>query len=164
MDAAVTAGQPAPDAAPEREAVGAAMRAHQRAVDALDEAAAGALGINRTDLRCLDVLLAAGEMTPSRLSAALGLTTGSVTAMLDRLERLGYLTRARDARDRRRTTVKPTPAAVEKAGALYGPLAADGARLLSPYTADELRLITTFLEESRELQEHHTTRIRSSTR
>lgn len=162
MVPAVTGGDDTGDAGAGRDAVGAAMRAHQRAVDALDEAVAGALGVNRTDLRCLDVLLERGAMTPSALSAELGLTTGSVTAMLDRLERLGYLTRTRDARDRRRTTVQPTPAVEERTRALYGPLRDDGHRLLAPYSADELRLIVGFLDRSRALQDRHAARIRSA--
>ncbi len=88
--------------------LGNEVRAHQRAVDALDEAAAACLGINRTDLRCLDVLLETEAAASGQLAGVLGLTTGSVTAMLDRLEKLGYLARTDDSSDRRRVVVKPT--------------------------------------------------------
>ena len=72
------------------------MRANQAAVDALDDAAAANLGINRTDLRCIDVLLQEpdGSAIPARLAERLGISTGSVTALIDRLERLGYVARA----------------------------------------------------------------------
>ncbi|MEV0151925.1 MULTISPECIES: hypothetical protein [unclassified Nonomuraea] len=70
-----------------RDAMDEEMRLMQAAVDSFDEAAADVLGVNRTDLRCLDIL-AQGPVTPSVLEPALGLTTGSVTAMLDRLEKL----------------------------------------------------------------------------
>src|SRR5688572_18033425 len=100
-------------------ALGAAFQAHQRAVDALDEAAANHLGINRTDLRCLDVLLERGSASPGALADAVGLTTGSVTTMLDRLEALGYVQRSPDPGDRRRVEVRPTSAAIDAARRLY---------------------------------------------
>src|SRR5215472_8164819 len=81
-------------------------QAYQAAVDAVDAAAAARLGVNRTDLRCLEILLGQESTAPGQLAAELGLTTGSVTAMLDRLERLGYLTRTPDPGDRRKTQVR----------------------------------------------------------
>src|SRR5690349_7506783 len=98
-----------------RDQLGDEVRAYQETVDAFDEAVAAHLGVNRTDLRCLDVLLRLGSAAPGRLGAALGLTTGSVTAMLDRLERLGYLTREPDPSDRRKVVVRATPVADERA-------------------------------------------------
>ncbi len=140
--------------------LGTEVRALQAAVDALDEAVAEHLGVNRTDLRCLDVLMQAGTATPGQLGATLGLTTGSVTAMLDRLARLGYLTRAADPADRRKVVVEPTALAQRKAGELYGPLATEGARRMRRYTEAELRLITDFVRRSRELQEEHLARLK----
>src|SRR5216117_2060237 len=108
--------------------LGDEVRALQAATDALDEAAAAHLGVNRTDLRCLDVLMRLEAAAPGRLGTELGLTTGSVTAMLDRLERQGYVRRAPDPSDRRKVVVRPTAEVVRKANKLYGPLAVEGAR------------------------------------
>ncbi|MFC4590194.1 MarR family winged helix-turn-helix transcriptional regulator [Sphaerisporangium corydalis] len=143
-----------------KQGLGAAAQAQQSAVDALDEAAATSLGVNRTDLRCLEVLLACEATTPSGLGIALGLTTGSVTAMLDRLQRLGYLTRSPDPGDRRKVVVRITPEAARRAYEIYGPIAEEGTGFLSAYTVEELRLITGFLRRSRELYERHLTRVR----
>jgi DNA-binding MarR family transcriptional regulator len=145
-----------------RTELGDEVRALQSAVDALDEAVAAHLRVNRTDLRCLDVLMQAGSATPGQLATALGLTTGSVTAMLDRLAKLGYLTRSADPADRRKVIVQPTPEAQRRAGELYGPLAAEGAHEVSRYTAAELRLLIDFVRRSRLLQERHLARIRDS--
>jgi DNA-binding MarR family transcriptional regulator len=142
--------------------LGAAVRANQAAVDAFDEAVAAHLGINRTDLRCLDVLLqdnGAGA-TPGQLGGRLGLTTGSVTAMVDRLERLGYVTRSPDPADRRKVVVRATETIQTRAWEIYGPLAAEGEDLLSRYSVDELDLIADFLRRSRELQQQHLDRLR----
>ncbi|SHG24134.1 MarR family winged helix-turn-helix transcriptional regulator [Streptoalloteichus hindustanus] len=138
------------------------IRANQAAVDAMDEAAAEHLGINRTDLRCLDVLMRLGSARPGELGVTLGLTTGSVTALLDRLERLGYATRSPDPTDRRKVVVRPTTQANRRAKALYGPIAEDGHRFLARYSRTELEVLLDFLRRSRALQEEHVARIRAT--
>ncbi len=144
-----------------RAELGDEVRGLQSDVDALDEAVAAHLGVNRTDLRCLDVLMQAGSATPGQLGARLGLTTGSVTAMLDRLARLGYLTRTADPADRRKVVVQPTPEALRKGAEIYGPLAEAGARDIAHYTETELRLLLDFLRRSRRLQQDHLVRVRA---
>lgn len=144
-----------------RQRLGAEVRANQGAVDALDEAVAAYLGINRTDLRCLDVLLQLGAATPGQLAERLRLRTGSVTAMLDRLERVGYVTRSPDPSDRRKVVVRATPDALREAQLLYDPLAEEGDREVNRYTAAELQLLLDFLRRGRELQERHLDRIRT---
>ncbi|MFD6985320.1 MarR family transcriptional regulator, partial [Streptomyces sp. NPDC059956] len=75
----------------ERDEVGAklgkAVQDYQSAVDDYDRETARLLGVNETDLRCMEILMSTEETAPSTLSAQLGLTTGSVTTMLDRLEK-----------------------------------------------------------------------------
>ena len=100
--------------------LGDAVRRYQAAVDDFDREVARLMGINETDLRCLEILLEeVPEASPSRLAARLGLTTGSMTAVLDRLERLGYLVRSPHPTDRRVTLVEPTASGQELCG---GPL------------------------------------------
>ncbi|AVZ76414.1 MarR family transcriptional regulator [Streptomyces lunaelactis] len=140
--------------------LGAEIRALQTAVDSFDAAAAESMGINRTDLHCLDVLMQRESAAPSELGAALGLTTGSVTALLDRLDRLGYVTRSPDPKDRRKSVVRPTPEAVRAVDELFGPLAHDGFRQVAGYTTEQLSLLLDFMRSSRELQERHLRRIR----
>jgi DNA-binding MarR family transcriptional regulator len=137
------------------------VQAHQAAVDGVDAAAATYLQVNRTDLRCLEIMFQGEAVLPSQLATKLGLTTGSVTAMLDRLERQGYVTRSPDPADRRKVVVRITPKALRRATKIYRPLAEEGERdVLSRYTAAELRVLLDFHRRSRELQERHVTRIR----
>lgn len=143
-----------------QETLGTEVRAYQRAVDAFDESVAELLGINRTDMRCLDVLLERGEATPGQLADAVGLTSGSVTAMLDRLERGGFVQRAPDPTDRRRFVVRPTTKSLEECAKLYLPIADEGSRQLARYTIAELELLIDFVRRDRELQEAHAERIR----
>src|SRR5262245_24559264 len=84
-------------------------RANEAANDAFDELACRKLGINRTDLRCLNILENNGSMTAGRLAELSGLTTAAVTAMLDRVERAGFARRVRDQKDRRQVIVEVTP-------------------------------------------------------
>ena len=144
-----------------RKKLGLEAQAHQAAVDAVDAAAAAYLHVNRTDLRCLEILTQNDSVLPSELAVQLGLTTGSVTTMLDRLERLGYVTRSADPADRRKVVVRITPKATRKAAKIYGPIALDGERdVLSRYSAAELHLLLDYHKRSRQLQEHHAARIR----
>jgi DNA-binding MarR family transcriptional regulator len=98
-------------------AIAACRRLHA-AVDRLDQAAADSLEITRNDLRCLN-LLEHGPRSPVRIAGELGLTSGSVTALVDRLEARGYVTRSRDATDRRGVLVSLQPIVFETVGRLY---------------------------------------------
>ena len=132
------------------------VRANQRATDAVDELLAEALGINRTDARCLDILDQHGRMTAGDLAQESRLTTGAITAVIDRLERAGIARRVPDPSDRRRVLVEPTEKAVEFANELmvepmrklYQPMA-------ERYSDDDLRLILDFTRQGREIQERH---------
>src|SRR5436309_755297 len=71
-------------------------------------AVAHQLGMAQADLQCMG-LLADGPSAPGRLAAQLGLTTGAMTKVLDRLETAGYITRSHDPADRRRIIITAVP-------------------------------------------------------
>jgi len=135
---------------------------HQASVTDFDRELARLLGVNDTDLRCLEILLQElPEAAPSLLATKLGLTTGSVTLMLDRLEALGYLTRSPHPTDRRKTVVRATPEIAARAHELIDPLVDEGHRdLLTHYTIAQLELITDFLRRDIDLHRRHTQRLR----
>lgn len=89
----------------------AAMRALQVVLDDYDAAASQRAGLGRNDWRCLRLLVEAGAARPSAIQDSLGLTSGSITALLDRLERRKLLERRLDPSDRRALIVHPTQAA-----------------------------------------------------
>lgn len=143
------------------EALGLAIATYQGAVDDFDRETARMLGVNETDLRCLELLLREEpQMTPRLLADRLNLTTGSVTTMLDRLERADYVTRTAHPSDRRKIIVRATPEAARRAYELIDPLVADGARLLREYDTSEIEFITEFLRRTTDLQQQHTDRLR----
>ncbi|WP_040739363.1 MarR family winged helix-turn-helix transcriptional regulator [Nocardia tenerifensis] len=125
--------------------VGSQLRLLQRSFDTFDEAAAGHLGLNRTDLRCLDVVLGRGPLAAGELSAELKLSPAATTTVIDRLERAGLVTRAQDAVNRRRVLVAPTDAARGVAEDIFEPVGQAGAKALGRYDSDQLALILDFL-------------------
>jgi DNA-binding MarR family transcriptional regulator len=133
-----------------------ALRALQSTADAHDEVVARRLGMNRTDHQCIDILdQAGGLLTAGELARATGLTTGAVTAVVDRLERAGFVRRARDDEDRRRVLVELTPKA-RQVGELYAPLIEATTREFGRYSVEELTAILDFVQRVRRLFADHT--------
>jgi DNA-binding MarR family transcriptional regulator len=128
-----------------------AVRRAQSAVDRTDELAAQLLGINRTDLRCLDILERFGTRSAGELSDELLVTTGAVTALIDRLERAGYIRRVADPNDRRRVLVELEPRARTKLHDIYAPLAVGGQEILLRLSKADLDIVIAFLREETEL-------------
>jgi DNA-binding MarR family transcriptional regulator len=141
-------------------ALNAAVTGFQRATDAFDEAVAERFGVNRTDLRCLDLLFN-GSLSAGALAEACGLSPAATTTLIDRLERKGYLRRGRDPGDRRRVVVEMTELARDRAWQFYGPLVKEGGADLARYSDAQLVLIADFLDRSRALVERHRDRART---
>jgi DNA-binding MarR family transcriptional regulator len=128
---------------------------------AFDNLAAERLGVNRTDLHCLNTLENAGGLTAGELARETGLTTGAVTGVIDRLERAGYARRVPDPEDRRRVKVEVTPEFYSRAEEIWAPLAADWERSLSArFTAEQLERVIEFLRTTNELGRRHMERVR----
>ncbi len=140
------------------------VRANQRATDMSDELVCQLLGINRTVARCLDILENYGRLSAGELAGHSGLTTGAITAVLDRLERLGYARRVADPSDRRRVFVEVTDKARQASIELFGPMAKGAAAMAERYTDDQLQLFIDFQRVGRELQERHIEWLRAKLR
>lgn len=139
--------------------IGAEIRLLQQSFDAFDEAVAARLGLNRTDLRCLDVLLARGPLAAGEISTALRLSPAATTSVIDRLERAGMAVRDRDPGSRRRVLVSATEAARQAEAEIYLPVGRAGAQALRRYTAEQLATILDFLRTARRTQEEQADRI-----
>ncbi len=140
-----------------------ALRSLQLASDLLDEAYADFVGINRTDLRCMDIVDQRGRVTAGELAREAGLTTGAVTAVVDRMETAGLLQRTYDANDRRKVWIELTPDAQRLGEEVYGPLDQAGQMHLASLGDEQVLTIIGFLEVSRRITMENVEAIRSRT-
>jgi DNA-binding MarR family transcriptional regulator len=131
---------------------------------AFDNLAAERLGLNRTDLHCINIIENSGGLTAGELAKEAGLTTGAVTGVVDRLERAGFARRVSDPTDRRRVKLDVTQKFYARADKIWGPVAADWAsRLGGRFTAEELERVIEFLRVTNELSHAHIERLRKLT-
>ncbi len=108
------------------------------------------LGLSESDVEALEMLMDTGAATAGRLADVMGLTTGAVTRMVDRLEQAGYVRRVADPADRRRVVVEPVPERVAQVRELVDAVAGAAAREIGRYSPDQLEVINDFLERMAE--------------
>ena len=111
----------------------------------LNRSVAARIGLNPTDVEALGVLSVLGVTTPTQLAGLLGMGTGTVTQVIDRLEHAGYLRRVREARDRRSVSIELVPDKARQVGAFYFTLQRDVAELTDRYDDHDLALIVDYL-------------------
>jgi DNA-binding MarR family transcriptional regulator len=113
------------------------------------------VGLNSTDLECLDLLYLAGVTTAGTLARHTGLTSGATTAVIDRLERAGFVRRRRDATDRRCVMVEVLPASAGRIQPLYALLSSRLARLNKQYDEAELGVVVNYLTRALDVGAEH---------
>jgi DNA-binding MarR family transcriptional regulator len=115
---------------------------------------ANKLQINTTDLECLEILMRLGKTTAGVLSEETKLTTGAVTKMIDRLEKVGFIKRHFEKSDRRKVFIELEMKAVsKKVMPLYMSLGIEIANKLNKYSESQLELIIDFLSSSIKISE-----------
>lgn len=140
----------------------AALRRYSGVTVLFHAAIAERLGLGAADHKCLDLLMRAGPMTPGELAGRTGLTTGAITGVVDRLERIGYARRAPHPNDRRSVIVEPVrEKALADLGPLFEGIARETAAMLDRYTVEQLALITDFLTRADDLMTRHTAALRA---
>ena len=112
------------------------------------QAIARRVGINSSDLECLDLILINGPSTAGEIARRTGLTSGAVTGLIDRLERLGLVERMADPKDRRKVVVRVREDKIGPIAALFAPLEKAMQALLADYSRDELTTLIDFNERA----------------
>jgi DNA-binding MarR family transcriptional regulator len=140
-------------------ALTAEVRQQQIAYDRFHDAVAAYLGVNRTDLRCLDILDLAGRRTAGELATEMGMSTGAVTALIDRLEKAGYVSRVRDPGDRRRVLVEPTELARQRGWEIYQPFSEETGPAFTRFTDHQLATVRDFLAVGNAFYAEQTARV-----
>ena len=127
----------------------------------MGQAAADRVGLNATDLNCLNILSFSGEMTAGELAKQTGLSTASITGVADRLEEAGYVRRERDPKDRRRVVIRLVlESALRDVAPVFLPLIQAWQGVVDEYTDDELRLIVDFYGLMEQVIRDHLVRLR----
>jgi DNA-binding MarR family transcriptional regulator len=134
------------------------------------DAVARKLGLHPTDEKVLR-LLGQRAVTAGDLASYMGLTGAAVTALVDRLESLGYVRRERDGDDRRRVNIRAVTAKLRKINRIYGGLHAAMKALLAEYDSAEFAIVVDYLtrttrvlaDQARKLGAERVTRRRYAT-
>ncbi|MFE9725662.1 MarR family winged helix-turn-helix transcriptional regulator [Streptomyces sp. NPDC005794] len=138
--------RPGATGVPELQALAVELRRMNGEINRLVHAFAHAQGLHTTDVQALGAILDAdAPLTPGRLREHLGLTSGAVTACLDRLERAGHIRRARESSDRRVVHLYYESGAKSAARSFFMPLAEAAAEARSASEPQELEAALRFL-------------------
>lgn len=117
-------------------------RRYMAAYALFNQAVADHLRLHPTDLQCLNLLgLEDAPVTTGRIAELTGLTTGSATRLVDRLEKAGYVVRERDTADRRRVLVVAVPEKMAEFGQMWQRLSSGWYELFEQLDEDELALL-----------------------
>lgn len=129
-----------------------ALRGIGEQIALMREMIAGNFSLQRTDRMGLDFIYSrGGACTAGELSRATGLTSGSTTALIDRLETAKYAVREADPQDRRKQIIRIPERVLAECEALYEPIRKELFKLWSSYSAEDLQLVERFLTRSTEL-------------
>jgi DNA-binding MarR family transcriptional regulator len=120
-------------------------------LDAVGQRFADRHGLNRTDVRALVAIMDAARrgdaLTAGRLGDAVDLRSASVTALVDRLEKVGHVRRVRDPEDRRRVSLEMSDTAMAAGAEHFGGLQRDLLAAMADYSDEELAVVRRFLTD-----------------
>jgi DNA-binding MarR family transcriptional regulator len=111
----------------------------------LDRTAADILSLSQSDAQALAALIYMGPLPAGKIAILLRITSGSSTALIDRLEKAGFAHRLDDKKDRRRVIVEATESGKAATEKIFKVLTERVAKLLGNYNASEIKLIEDFL-------------------
>jgi DNA-binding MarR family transcriptional regulator len=114
------------------------------------QAMAAALGINSTDLECLDLVMLRGRVTAGELADLTGLTSGAITGVIDRLEKVRFVRRDRDPSDRRKVFVEVLPSVQADLNPLGVPMQDAVFGVLAKYKDADLEMLLEILSRLQE--------------
>ena len=120
------------------------------------------LGVNGTDMECLGFLFYKRIANPTELARYTGLSSGATTAMLDRLEKGGFIERRRNPDDRRGTLIVLAKSGADRVAPWYAPVGKAQEQLISNYSEDELQLISGFFESYAKIWEQEREKLQKS--
>ena len=106
------------------------------------------VGLNDVDLDCLDLVSRHGPLSPSALAERSGLHPATITGILDRLERGGWVARERDPSDRRAVVVRALRDRNAELVGLYSGMNSSMNEICAGYGNAELEVLADFLRRT----------------
>ncbi|HTF72541.1 MAG TPA: MarR family transcriptional regulator [Edaphobacter sp.] len=126
------------------------------------QAMANLVGVSVTDLKCLDYVDRGGDVTAGDLARVTGLTTGAITAAIDRLEKVGLARRERSETDRRKVFIRLSQSpTMKRIAPVYEALGRETAQLVTRYSTKELETIKDFCDRCIEIMRRQTEVVRA---
>jgi MarR family transcriptional regulator, organic hydroperoxide resistance regulator len=113
---------------------------------------ADTVGLHMTDMQCLNLLELEGPMTPGTLGKWMGLSSGGVTVMLDRLQKAGFVQRTVNPSDRRSILVRANPRKAHKIHPHYEQINREMEKFLMESPVGELEAANRFLQRINEIR------------
>ena len=139
-----------------------AGREHSDATVLFHATMASLLDLHPTDYKALSILERSGALSAGELAKRSRLAAASVTSLIDRLERRGFVRRVPDARDRRRVLVEPVRGRVTAARGRFASTQRSLRELWRRYSDGDLAVIADFLDRNAERLRAETTKLASS--
>jgi DNA-binding MarR family transcriptional regulator len=140
------------DAARRRRRLTAAIRESLRELriqlSLLNHQVGARVELRDVDLDCLDLISRYGPLSPSALARRAGLHPATMTGILDRLERAGWVSRDRDPSDRRAVVVRALRDRGTELFRLYGGMNTSIDQICAGYSDDQLELLADFLRRA----------------
>ncbi len=130
--------------------VRASLRALHNTLALLNHYVGVHVELKDVEVYCLDLLDQEGALSPSALAKRMGLHPATVTGILDRLERAGWVSRDRDSADRRAVVVRTRRERGAEMLRLYAGMNGSMAEILSSYREDQLEVLVDFLSRAAE--------------
>lgn len=134
-------------------------REHSDATVLFHSTIAERLGLHLTDYKVLGILERTGPMSAGEIARACGLAPASVTDLIDRLVRKGFVRRVRDMEDGRKVLVEPDEQRTAAARQLFASTRRSLSRLWSRYNEEELAVIADFLSRNAERLRQETQKV-----
>ncbi|MFI7130025.1 MarR family winged helix-turn-helix transcriptional regulator [Nonomuraea sp. NPDC050153] len=138
-------------------------RRHYAAYVLFNQALADHLGLHPTDLQCVSLLdLESGPVSTGEIATLTGLTPGSASRLVDRLEKAGFVVRRADPDDRRRALVALAPDARTRIAAAWDVPGDAFGEVLDRYDDDELAIIADYLGRAIDVGQEQARRLASA--
>lgn len=121
------------------------LRAIMQTSDEFERYLGAELTVNPTDLQAMQHLIIRGPMSPTDIARVLGISTAAATVVVDRLTKVGHVTRAPHPTDRRGIVVVPEPESVARAMRALMPMISGIDLVIHDFDESQQEAITEYL-------------------